>query len=336
MEKPALAARVRKGKSAGDGEVAESEHYVREDVRGFLDMLKAIGGPTVEEVGAVAAREQMRVMGGMAEADARALPVIKDLMCPGPAGEIPLRLYDTTDHREPGPVVIFIHGGGFVIGDIGVYNSLCTEIATLLDLPVISVEYRLAPEHPFPAAPDDCEAAARWIASSPRELGRVVTGLVVAGDSAGGNLTIVTTNALVNDPAAAPVLVQAPIYPVADDVSQHRSFGDFFDGYLLTGPTMAWFTRQYGGDASDPRHTPMVGDCSNTPPTVVCTAGLDPLRDSGRNYAAHLIQQGTEVVYLEFPGIIHGFTTLRKAIPSGQGDLERFLDAVKLMLEHRG
>ena len=316
--------------------MADGKHFVREDVKGFLAMLQAIGGPTMEEAGAEMGREQMRTMGGMAEADARELPVIKDLMCPGPAGDIPLRLYDTTDHREPGPCVVFFHGGGFVIGDIGVYNALCTEISHQLNLPVVSVEYRLAPEHPFPAAPDDCEAAARWIASSPQDLGRVVTGLAITGDSAGGNLTIVTTNALVNEPAAAPVLVQAPIYPVADDVSQHNSFKDFFEGFLLTGPTMAWFTQQYGGDASDPRHTPMAGDCSNTPPTVLCTAGLDPLRDSGRNYAAHLIQQGTEVSYLEFPGTIHGFITLRKAMPSGQGDLEAFLKAVTLMLERRG
>ena len=315
--------------------MADGEHYVREDVQGFLDMLKDLGGPTVEEVGAVAGREQMRAMGGLAEAEPRHLAIVRDLTCPGPAGEIPLRLYDPKAHREPGPCVIFIHGGGFVIGDIEVYNSLCTEIATQLDLPVVSVEYRLAPEHPFPAAPDDCEAAARWIASSPKELGSQVTGLVITGDSAGGNLTIVTTNALMNEPAAVPVVVQAPIYPVADDISEHKSFKDFFEGFLLTGPTMQWFTEMYGGDASDPRHTPMAGECSNTPPTVLCTAGLDPLRDSGRNYAAHLIQQGTEVCYLEFPGIIHGFTTLWKAIPSGQQDLERFLDAVKLMLERR-
>lgn len=315
--------------------MADSEHYVREDVRGFLDMLKAIGGPPVEELGPAAGREQMRTLGGLAELEARELAVVKDLMCPGPAGEIPLRLYDTTDHREPGPVVVFFHGGGFVIGDIEVYNALCTEICHHLNLPVVSVEYRLAPEHPFPAAPDDCEAAARWIASSPTELGRVATGLVITGDSAGGNLTIVTTNALANDPAEVPVLVQAPIYPVADDVSEHRSFKDFFEGFLLTGPTMAWFTEQYAGDSSDPRHTPMVGDCSGTPPTVICTAGLDPLRDSGRNYAAHLIQQGTDVTYLEFPGMIHGFITLRKAIPSGQADLATFLDAITFMLERR-
>lgn len=313
--------------------MADTEHFVREDVRGFLNMLEQLGRPGVEELPVEEGREGMRVMGQMAEAEPREMAVIKDVTCPGPAGDIPLRFYDKRENREPGPCVVFIHGGGFVIGDIGVYNSLCTEIAHQLDLPVVSVEYRLAPEHPFPAAPDDCEAAARWIASSPEALGREFTGLVITGDSAGGNLTIVTTNALANDPADVPVIVQAPIYPVADDITQHQSLRDFGEGFLLTSATMGWFTMQYAGDATDPRHTPMVGDCSNAPPTVLCTAGLDPLRDSGRNYAAHLIQQGTEVCYLEFPGIIHGFTTLRKAIPSGQKDLDAFLDAVKLMLE---
>ncbi len=313
--------------------MADTEHFVRDDVRGFLDMLEQIGGKGVEEVGAVEGRNQMRAMGQIAEAPARPMAIRKDLTCPGPAGDIPLRFYDPRDSREPGPCVIFIHGGGFVIGDLEVYDSLCTEIAHQLDLPVVSVDYRLAPEHPFPAAPDDCEAAARWVATSPAELGREITGLVITGDSAGGNLTIVTTNQLVNEPAKVPVIVQAPIYPVASDTTHHRSLRDFAEGFLLTRAAMAWFTDQYGGDAGDPRHTPMVGDCSNTPPTVVCTAGLDPLRDSGREYAAHLIQQGTEVVYLEFPGIIHGFTTLRKAIPSGQKDLDAFLDAIKLMVE---
>ena len=313
--------------------MADTEHYVREDVRGFLDMLEAMGTKGVEEVGVVEGREQMRTLGSVAEAEPRPMAIRRDLTCPGPAGDIPLRFYDPRDTRAAGPCVMFIHGGGFVIGDLEVYDALCTEIAHHLDLPVVSVDYRLAPEHPFPAAPDDCEAAARWVASSPGELEREITGLVITGDSAGGNLTIVTTNQLMNDPAEVPVIVQAPIYPVASDVTQHSSLAMFAEGFLLTGAAMAWFTDQYGGDSSDPRHTPMVGDCSNTPPTVVCTAGLDPLRDSGREYAAHLVQLGTEVVYLEFPGIIHGFTTLRKAIPSGQNDLEAFLDATKLMVE---
>ena len=313
--------------------MADTEHYVREDVRGFLDMLEAMGTKGVEEVGAVEGREQMRTLGSVAEAEPRPMAIRRDLTCPGPAGDIPLRFYDPRDTRSAGPCVMFIHGGGFVIGDLEVYDALCTEIAHHLDLPVVSVDYRLAPEHPFPAAPDDCEAAARWVASSPAELDRTFTGLVLTGDSAGGNLTIVTTNALVNDPADVPVLVQAPIYPVASDISKHESLRQFSEGYLLTGPTMAWFTKQYGGDPSDPRTTPIFGDCANTPPSVICTAGLDPLRDSGREYAAHLIQQGTEVAYFEFSGIIHGFTTLRKAIPSGQKDVDAFLGAIRIKLD---
>lgn len=313
--------------------MADTEHYVREDVRAFLDMLEQLGRPGVEEVPIEEGRQNMRAMGRLAEADARDVAVVRDLSCPGSAGDIPLRLFDTRESRDPGPVVVFLHGGGFVIGDLEVYNNLCTELSHQLDLPVISVDYRLAPEFPFPAAPDDCEAAARWIASNPEELGRQATGLVITGDSAGGNLTIVTTNQLCANPADVPVLVQAPIYPVADDVTQHRSFHDFAEGFLLTRSAMAFFTAQYAGDPADPRNTPMVGDCSNAPPTVVCTAGLDPLRDSGRNFAAHLIQQGTEVIYLESKGNIHGFTTLRKAIPSGQRDLDHFIAAIQLMLD---
>ena len=315
--------------------MADTEHFVREDVRGFLDMLEQIGGQGVEEVGAEIGRQQMRAMGSLAEAPARDMAVKRDLACPGPAGDIPLRFYDTKETREAGPCVIFFHGGGFVIGDLEVYDSLCTEIAHQLDLPVVSVDYRLAPEAPFPAAPDDCEAAARWLASSPEALGREITGLVISGDSAGGNLTIVTTNALRDAPAAMPVLVQAPIYPVADEAGKHESYRNFKEGYFLTGKTMAWFDAQYAPDPESPRNLPMHGDCSDAPPTVLCTAGLDPLRDSGRAYAASLVKNGTEVTYLEFPGIIHGFFTMRKAIPSGQADVETFIDAVGATLGRR-
>lgn len=315
--------------------MADKEPFVREDVRGFLTMLEQIGGKGVEEVGAEMGRQQMRAMGSLAEAPARDMAVKRDLACPGPAGDIPLRFYDTKERREAGPCVVFFHGGGFVIGDLEVYDSLCTEIAHRLDLPVVSVDYRLAPEHPFPAAPDDCEAAARWLASSPAELGREITGLVVTGDSAGGNLTIVVTNALRDEPAKVPVLVQAPIYPVANDVSQDESFRQFKDGYFLTGDTMTFFTKSYAADPQSPRNLPMLGDCSGAPATVLCTGGLDPLRDSGRAYAKCMVESGTDLTYLEFPGIIHGFFTMRKAIPSGKADVEAFIDAVGAALERQ-
>ncbi len=312
-----------------------AEPFVRADTRALLDMLKAMGRPPVEEVGAVAAREGMRAMAQIGEAEPREMAVIKDVKVPGPAGDIPCRFYDTRESRDAGPAVLFLHGGGFVIGDLEVYHSLCTEFAARLDLPVLSVDYRLAPEHPFPAAPDDSEAAARWLASSPEELGREITGLVISGDSAGGNLTIVTTNALRDRPADVPVLVQAPIYPVADEAGQHDSYRSFKDGFFLTGDTMAWFTKSYAADPESPRNLPLLGDCSNAPATVLCTAGLDPLRDSGRTYAACMVKNGTEVTYLEFPGIIHGFFTMRKAIPSGQADVEAFIDAVGAAVERR-
>lgn len=312
-----------------------TQPFVRDDVRTLLDMMKAMNRPPVEEVGAVAGREGMRAMAQIGEMEPKDLAVIRDVTCPGPDGDVPCRFYDSRESREAGPAVLFLHGGGFVIGDLDVYHSLCTEFAHRLDLPVLSVDYRLAPEAPFPAAPDDCEAAARWLASSPEALGREITGLVISGDSAGGNLTIVTTNALRDAPAAMPVLVQAPIYPVADEAGKHESYRNFKEGYFLTGKTMAWFDAQYAPDPESPRNLPMHGDCSDAPPTVLCTAGLDPLRDSGRAYAASLVKNGTEVTYLEFPGIIHGFFTMRKAIPSGQADVETFIDAVGATLGRR-
>jgi acetyl esterase len=139
------------------------------------------------------ARQTYLAMGAAGEADPLRLAVIRDLTAPGPAGPVRVRLYDARETRAPGPMVVFFHGGGFVIGDLDTHHAFCTEIAAALDLPVVAVDYRLAPEHPFPAAPDDCEAVTRWVATSPAELGRTVTGLILTGDSAGGNLTIVTT-----------------------------------------------------------------------------------------------------------------------------------------------
>lgn len=308
-------------------------HFVRDDVRAFLDFLEAQNQPMLYDLPLNEAREGARAMGPLVDAEPRKLAVIKDLTCPGPGGEIPLRLYDAKAKRDPGPAIVYYHGGGFVVGDIEVYHSLCTEIAAETGLPVISVDYRLAPEHPFPAAPEDSEAATRWVAGSPAELGFEVTGLVPMGDSAGGNLTIVTTAALIAQPAAVPVVAQVPIYPIAGPIAHHDSFKMFADGFFLTSKLMGWFTDQYDADEKDPRMYPLLhADHSKTPPTVVLTAGLDPLRDSGREYAAHLIQQGVDVTCFEARGINHGFITMRKAIPSGLADLKKLYAALAVMM----
>jgi acetyl esterase len=311
----------------------QAADQARPDVKAFLDFLAMVGGPSMAEVGPEGARAAYLQMQEVAELPPRELAVIKDMTCPGPGGEIPLRLYDSRATREPGPAILFYHGGGFVIGDLDSHHALCTEIAAELDLPVVAVDYRLAPEHTFPAAPDDCEAATRWVASSPEALGRTITGLIPMGDSAGGNLAIVITQALGEAPAAVPVVLQVPIYPLSDDKPDHQSFLDYAEGFLLTAETMTWFSDAYKAEPGHKRAYPIYGDHAATPPTVLITAGLDPIRDSGRIYGAELIRAGAEVVFLEMKGMIHGFTQVRKAIPSAQSDLHAIFAAVRLLLE---
>ena len=166
----------------------------REDVQGFLALVNSLPAP--EGLDPVEQRAGYLGLKAMTEADPRPMAVIKNLTCPSPACDIPVRFYDVRESRDPSPVVLFFHGGGFVIGDLDTHNSLCTELSAELDLPVLAVHYRKAPEAPFPAAPDDCEAVARWLAASPAELGRAVTGLITIGGSAGGNLATVTARAL--------------------------------------------------------------------------------------------------------------------------------------------
>lgn len=310
-----------------------TDHFVRPDVKAFLAFLNGTQAPPMSQLPLEMARASYIAMGELAEQPPRELAVIRDLTCPGPGGDIKLRLYDLRETREHGPAVVFMHGGGFVIGDLDSHHSLCTEIAAELDLPVIAIDYRLAPEHPFPAAPDDCEAASRWIAANSAELGREITGLIPMGDSAGGNLAIVVTQVLMEKPAAVPVVLQVPIYPLSDDKPDHKSFLDFAEGFLLTAETMTWFANAYQAVTGDKRAYPIYGDHSTAPPTVLVTAGLDPIRDSGRVYGAELIRAGAEVVFLEMKGTIHGFTQVRKAIPSAQADMQSIFAAVRLLLE---
>lgn len=309
----------------------EESTYARGDVTAFLGFLNGLGGPELSQLPLAEARAAYLAMVPIAEADPLPLAVIRDLTCPGPAGEIPLRLYDARESRAAGPVVMFFHGGGFVIGDLDSHHALCTEIAAGLDLPVVAVHYRLAPEAPFPAAADDCEAAARWVAGSPAELGREVTRLITTGDSAGGNLTLVVTRALADAPAAVPVVVQAPLYPATDE-SQDGSMAQFAEGHLLTKAAMDFFMGSYAPASGDPRAYPLYGEVAGLPPTVLVTAGLDPLRDQGRRYAAKLIEAGIDVDYHEKRGSIHGFLNLRKAIPSAHADTLAVIAAIKAML----
>jgi acetyl esterase len=308
------------------------EFYVRPDVRAFLDYVNRLPGPRSHEVSPAEAREMMVKARHVADAPVGGLAVVRDLSCPGPHGEIPLRLYDARPKRGPGPLLVFYHGGGFVLGGIETHEPFCAEIARMLDTPVVAVDYRLAPEHPWPAGPEDAIAATRWIAANPAELGYEATGLVPCGDSAGGNFAIVVSLALRDAPAAIPVLAQWPIYPAADPTKGYPSFEDFAEGYFLTRDGMRWFDRCYAPDLNDWRYAPMLKSQAGMPPTLVVTASLDPIRDQGRAYAAACAQAGVATVFLEAEGNIHGFINLRKAIPSSDADIARCVAALKLLL----
>ncbi|WP_174297559.1 alpha/beta hydrolase [Sphingomonas bacterium] len=313
---------------------APSRPWVRPDVTAFLAYLDTMAGPRIHELDAPAARSMYRATRELADMPVGELAVVRDVVIPAAspaagAGGIPARLFDARADRGPGPVVLFSHGGGFVIGDLDTHAGFCAEAARVLDLPVLAIDYRLAPEHPWPAAPDDCEAAARWLATGPAMLEREVTGLVLMGDSAGGTLSIVTAMALRDAPAAVPVVMQATVYPATDWTRPYPSFDIFSKGYLLTEESMAWFADAYRADPAHPRGSPMAATVAGLPPAVVMTAGLDPIRDQGRAYAAALIGAGIAVTYREAAGTIHGFTTLRRALPSAVGDVAEFLAAVK-------
>ncbi|WP_231639354.1 alpha/beta hydrolase [Sphingomonas profundi] len=304
----------------------------RPDVRRFLDYVNALPGPRTHELPPETSRALFRQMRDVADAPVGELAVIRDLEVPAAHGGIRARLYDAREARAPGPVMLFFHGGGFVLGDLDSHEPLCAEFARVLDMPVVAVDYRLAPEHAWPAAPDDCETVTRWVADTPGVLGRGVSGLVLAGDSAGGTLTIVTAMALRDRPAGVPVLAHFPIYPSLARSQEFPSFAEFNQGYFLTLEGMRFFSESYRADVSHWRAVPTRGEMTGMPPALVVTASLDPIRDEGRAYASALVAAGVPTVYREAVGTIHGFCNLRKAIPSSEGDIRGALVALKAIV----
>ncbi|WP_310535137.1 alpha/beta hydrolase [Novosphingobium sp.] len=309
---------------------------LRSDAKAYLEGLKKQPRPPMSDAMIAQMRkippQVIEKMMAASEVPLGTLAVDRKLTMPGPGGNMDLRLFDSRADRGPGPVVVFYHGGGFVVGSIGTHAALAAEMSRQLDLPVVSVEYRLAPEHKWPAAPDDAEAAARWIAANGAALGREVNGLVLTGDSAGGTLTLLTALALRDKPAAAPVKLMIPLYPMTDASRSYPSMVAFSGDYGLTKEDMAYFGKSYAANVKSPRHSSLLADLHGLPPTVLATAGFDPLRDGGRAFVAKLAQSGVPVSYYEAKGNIHGFATFRKGIPSAQDDLNAIMALSRAML----
>jgi acetyl esterase len=238
---------------------------------------------------------------------------VDELTLPGPAGEIRARHYRPAD-RAAAPLLVFYHGGGWVIGDLDTYDALCRLTCRDAGIHVLSIDYRLAPEHPAPAAVEDAYAAFEWAHEHAAELGAAPGRVAVGGDSAGGNLAAVVAQLARNEGGPAPAL-QWLIYPRTDFTAQTRSMSLFARGFLLTRRDIDWFQAQYlrgsGVDPADPRLSPLLAESlSGLAPALISVGGFDPLRDEGEAYAAALRAAGTAVDLRYMGSMTHGFVNL--------------------------
>lgn len=246
------------------------------------------------------------------------LAEVQELAIPAPHGAIPARLYRPLRLPDgPAPVLVFFHGGGWVIGNLDTHDIVCRKLAQEGELIVISVDYRLAPEHKFPAAVDDAMGAAQWVADNAAALGVDAARLSVGGDSAGGNLAAVVALAA-RDGKGPAIAGQVLIYPATDFSMSHPSHSEPETSVLLTHSVIRWFRDHYLGSAADVhdwRASPARAETlAGLPPAYVLTAGADPLRDEGNDYALRLREAGVAVTYRHFPGQFHGFFTMGKLL----------------------
>jgi acetyl esterase/lipase len=278
------------------------------------------GRPAYETLSPDEAREYYRQARFATNPEPPELKSVAPLSIPAPHGSIPARIYTPMKLRQANalaPCLVFFHGGGWVIGDLDTHDVACRKLADEGQLIVISVDYRLAPEHKFPSAVEDAIAATAWVASCAKELGIDASRLLVGGDSAGGNLAAVVAIAA-RDGNGPAIAGQVLIYPSTDIAMTHPSHSEPETSILLTHSVIKWFCNHYLNSAADihdwraspSRASTLIG----LPPAYVLTAGADPLRDEGDEYARRLMQAGVAVTYRTFPGQFHGFFTMGRLL----------------------
>ena len=283
----------------------------------LIDLIAERGIPPTHTLTPADARTFYRERRSFSQPAPRTMAEVRDLAAPGPLGPIPLRLYRPAGLASPAPTLVYFHGGGWVIGDLDTHDVLCRQLADEAGCVVVAVDYRMGPEHRFPAAPDDCLAATRWLQAQAGALGLDATRFAVGGDSAGGNLAAVVCLAWRDAGEAVPLAFQLLIYPATDMRASAPSHTSNGQGYVLTSDTIAYFQRHYLGrdQLTDWRASPLLhGNLAGLPPALVLTAGFDPLRDEGRQYADALSAAGSTAQYVCFERQIHGFITMGRVI----------------------
>ena len=291
--------------------------------RALLDQMGALATPDISSLDPAVVRPLFSSIGPATEGQPVAR--VEEVVAPGPAGDITVRVY-TPEGRGPFPMLVFFHGGGFVLCSLDTHDGLCRALANGAGCLVASVDYRLAPEAPFPAAPEDCLAATRWVAENAARLGGDPARMAVGGDSAGGNLAAVTA-LMVRDLGGPALAHQLLIYPVIDYGFDTPSYRQNAEGYLLSRDMMRWFWGHYlknEADADDPFASPLrAPDLANLPPAHVITAEYDPLRDEGEAYAQRLLAAGIRTELIRYDGVFHGFLSMFEQLDSGKQALDR-------------
>ena len=291
----------------------------------ILDLAESSTRPPLENLDPTAARVQYAEMVAAVSGEAPTGVATNEGTISGPCGELPTRLYRPQGAEGPLPILVYFHGGGFVIGDRDTHDIPCRRLSLDAGCLVVSVDYRLAPEHAFPAPVDDAWAATRWVVDHAEELGGDPARVAVGGDSAGGNLAAVVCHMAKRD--GGPRLVyQLLIYPATDLTGSMPSDASLSHGYRLTTELLDWFMAHYfreGGDRDQLVASPLFAeDFADLPSALVLTAGYDPLRDEGSAYADKLRDAGVETEVVEYGGMIHGFITMGGVVDAAVESME--------------
>jgi acetyl esterase len=289
------------------------------DATAVFKAFQEAGRPPYETLSPAEARELYLAARFVSNPEPPELKSVQPLAIPAPHGSIPARVYTPLKLRQANglaPCLAFFHGGGFVIGNLDSHDVACRKLADEGQLIVIAIDYRLAPEHKFPAAVEDVVTATKWIADNAKQLGIDASRLSVGGDSAGGNLAAVVAISA-RDSNGPAIAGQVLIYPGTDFAMTHPSHSEPETSILLTHSVIRWFRDHYlngAADVDDWRASPARKNLTGLPPAYVLTAGADPLRDEGDEYAKRLMQAGVPVTYRTFPGQFHGFFTMGKLL----------------------
>ena len=276
----------------------------------YLDQMAALSPAPMHTFSPEAVRQAMK-MELIVASEPEPVAHVENRVISGPEGEIPLRIY-TPAGDGPFPLLVFFHGGGWVVCNLDTHDDVCRNLANGAGCIVVSVDYRLAPEHKFPAAPEDCYAATQWVAQNAARLNGDTSRIAVGGDSAGGNLTAAVT-LMARDQNGPSLIFQLLIYPVTDATGSSPSMLENAEGYGLTREDMIWFTNHYLNNEEEqknPLASPLLApDLRDLPPALIISAEYDPLRDEGEIYGQRLKEAGVPVTLTRYNGMIHGFVS---------------------------